>query len=163
VQEDAVSKPFPFLFVLSTLFVPVRALALPTQATYRATLNGSPAGLLRFELDGASTTACTYDMDWESDRGLLSDQCVLDEATWAGHRDCEADALRPEESILTLSPDWGCWGFDPAGGDNEIFLMVLGENRLNGALDGLIQLDSASSPLYGFRAVPLSSLSFRSR
>jgi hypothetical protein len=153
-----VDKRFSFLLLAAALLLPAEARALPTQATYRALYNADAAGTLLFELDEQVPGACRYTMSWEYSSGAPSEQCVVDEATWIGKRSCFADALAPEESYLTLAPNWDCWGYDGAGRDAQVYLLVLGESAADGALCGLIQFDSASSPLQAIDATPMPSV-----
>jgi hypothetical protein len=134
------------------LAMPVRA--LPTWAAYSASLGGAPVGTLYFDLDEQVPGGCRYMGAWEFGDGIPGEQCAIDESTSAGHRSCLRNALRPVPSLVLLAAGEPCWGFDGSGQSNSVFTLILDERVTDGALDGLVQLDSATSAVSSFHASP---------
>ena len=140
------------LFCLTLLLVPARACALSTTTTFAAFVNGSPAGTLRFVLDSViAGAACRYVAAWQSEDGLATAQCSLDEEMWVGHESCVESSLAPIAGIVENIGGPGCAGFDGSNQDTNVFLLMLGEGA--GELDGVIQYSAASSLPSAFEAV----------
>ncbi len=151
------SKLFSSLSLLASLLAAARADALPAGVPYDASLDGSPVGTLRFQLEAeVPGGACRYDVAWDAGYGVFAEQCTLDEATWLGHGSCPENAQGPLTSLVVLAPGQDCQGFDDNGQVNPVFLVLLGEAGSTGVLQGLIQFTAATQMVSAFRAVPAS-------
>lgn len=140
------------LFCLTLLLVPARARALSTTTAFAVFVNGSPAGTLRFVLDSViAGVACRYVAAWQSEDGLATAQCSLDEEMWAGYQSCVEGSAAPIAGIVENIGGPGCAGFDGSNQDTSVFLLMLGEG--DGELDGVIQYTAASSIPSGFEAI----------
>jgi hypothetical protein len=148
-----VRKLLSSLFCLTLLLVPARARALSTTTTFAVFVDGGPAGTLRFVLDSAiPAAACRYVAAWQSENGLLTAQCAVDEEIWAGQQSCVESAFTPIDGILESIGGQGCTGFDDNDRASSVFLLMLGEGA-DGELAGVIQYSAASSIPATFEAI----------
>jgi hypothetical protein len=156
------SRFFAWLPCLAALVVAGRAEALSAGVPYAATVDGSPVGTLRFQLEAQIPGgACRYDAAWDFGEGIIfGEQCILDEALSVGHFSCPRNALGPIPSIVVLAPAQDCQGFDGTGQSNPVFMMLLGESASTGALQGLIQFSAATQSVSAFHAAPMSLVSY---
>lgn len=147
-------KLLSLLLCLPLLAAPARAHALSTTTSFSAFVNGAPAGTVRFVLDSViAGVACRYVAAWQSEDGLASTQCSLDEDIWAGRQSCVENALVTIDGIVENIGGPGCGGFDASDQGTSVFLLMLGERADAGELAGVIQYSAASSIPSAFEAV----------
>jgi hypothetical protein len=138
----------------AVLLAAAPAIALPTQLPYEATIGGAPVGTVSFDLDQEVANACRYGVTWAFAPLVPSEQCFVDELTTPANRTCFLAALRPLPTFVTLPPPGvPCQGIDATGQSTPVFALAAAE-QANGALDGVIQLDSASTDFLSFHAEP---------
>jgi hypothetical protein len=140
-----VLKSLASLAGLSALLLASPVLALPTDVSQVVRVGGGPAGTLRFTFDQEVPGACRYLAFWDIGGGVPAEQCGVDEIRTFGSDSCFENARRPLISMLSASVGVECRGFD-ADEDTSVFSLMLIEMG-DGSLEGLIQFDSADSPV----------------
>jgi hypothetical protein len=149
------SQILPSFVVIAGLLAAAPASALPTQNVFLVTIGGSPAGGLIFALDQEVAGACRYSLEWTQIPRVPSEQCFVDEQTAAGAAGCFQASTKPIATVVTLPPPGvPCQGIDESGQSAPVYALVASERATDGGLQGVIQLDDASSTFYPFEAVP---------
>ena len=149
-------KLVPGVTVLAALLVAATAEALPSGTPYSVTIGGAPAGVLTFELDADVEGACRYLAQWETGQGVPGEQCYVDERNTLGRGSCTRNASMPVATIVTVAVGEECGALDSSGQSAIVYDLVLSERRTDGVLNGIIQLDSASTAVHAFHAAPLN-------
>lgn len=96
------------------------------------------AGYWYLSLDSDDRDSCNYAVEWVSPTGLISSDCILQEAKIHGRRSCLRNELRNFPTFVNLLPDCDCQGFDQFALLVDVVDITLTENR--GGLSGAVLL-----------------------
>jgi hypothetical protein len=143
------------LLCAGAMSIPATALALPTQAVFAVSIINGPAAILvgnmLFDLDAdlPGLRQCRYYYEWDNAAILpISADGFVVETKTHGAASCLTNAMTP---VLSIVQNFGpVTGFDRFQQFRPVSQLVLGENGLNGTMQGLIQ----------FAATPVSPPSF---